>query len=261
MMAGNMTLSLPSEVLERIFLLLAPSDLQAVSLVCRRWAQVATLPELWAWARVTVTAATLATMTTLLATRRFRATKLLRLRAVSEELLGVVVHLEGLLEVELYAKLAGVEATLLATLVARVPRVRMSYTQATPQQALAIFTCLSPSSKLRHLEMENIDLSMVSPEVLGSKVAVLETALLAYTSLSTTQLTALLTSIIKHTNLTHLDLTGNNLSGVGVELVAEGLGRVEAVEVEGCELTEEQASTLLTRALALARGRRPGGQE
>jgi len=38
---------LPAEMLERVFLLLGPQDLNAVVLVCRRWRDVGEAPHLW----------------------------------------------------------------------------------------------------------------------------------------------------------------------------------------------------------------------
>ena len=49
------TSDLPPEILEMVFQLLPPLDLQSAVMVCRRWRNVGGVPKLWRWFCLRVT--------------------------------------------------------------------------------------------------------------------------------------------------------------------------------------------------------------
>ena len=113
---SNITRLLPAEMLERVFHLLPPRDLQAVVLVCRWWREVGEVPELWVWVYLRVWRENIGYMPEVLDSRRLQAVRRVEVREVmSEELLQAVVRHPGLREMAImYTDLSSVNPQLLA---------------------------------------------------------------------------------------------------------------------------------------------------
>ena len=75
---------LPVEMLERVFHLLPPRDLQAVVLVCRWWREVGEAPALWVWVCLRVWRENIGYMPEVLDSRRLQAVRRVEVWEVSE---------------------------------------------------------------------------------------------------------------------------------------------------------------------------------
>jgi len=276
--------ALPAELLERVFHLLAPPDLMAVVLVCRRWREVGEAPGLWSWVMVRVEEGSLGEVGEVLGRRRMARVSRVELRAVREEVLEAVARLAHLTSLHLLGQevegLAMVEPALLARAITRAARATV-YTDLTHRQAEVLFATI-PSSNLRRLDLFGGDVSRVAAPLVGRAMEVLEEVDLTGTSLTPTQAmavevevlvaavvaleevdisgtfltllqaTAILATISAKvpTRLDKLNISRNNLRGVEGSLLASALVEVREVRVEQCRLGREQVEQVLASTLA-----------
>eukprot|EP00092_Neocalanus_flemingeri_P017833 GFUD01019297.1.p1 GENE.GFUD01019297.1~~GFUD01019297.1.p1 ORF type:complete len:190 (-),score=43.45 GFUD01019297.1:61-606(-) len=148
---------LPTEMLERIFLLLTPGDIKMGVLVCRRWRDVGEDPRLWSWVMVTVTEKNLDSMPDVMGSKRMSAVKTLGMRAVSDRLIHAMVKHPGLRKLEMHANmntnLSSIDPPLLARALGKLDSVDMFKVQLTCQQAEALMNTISSGSNLQHLNI------------------------------------------------------------------------------------------------------------
>jgi len=197
--------ALPPEIWLRIFSLLQARELTSVVGVCRFWASVASLPHLWAKVRLSKRKLLMEGFHHLFSVPRFSSLRTLDYsrawlkhqgwREVLEQVImcGQVHHLDLS-----QAKLHDVGTELVAEAVSRVTRVTLSNVQGLDLPHLILRAC-SPSSRLRHLTLEEVNLpgntglEGVEAGVLARALATLHTIELAEASLlSRDQLAVLL---------------------------------------------------------------------
>ena len=237
---------LPAEVLERVFHLLAPPDLMAVVLVCRRWREVGEAPGLWSWVMVRVEEGSLGEVGEVLGRRRMARVSRVELRAVREEVLEAVARLAHLTSLDLLGQevegLAMVEPALLARAITRAARATV-YTDLTHRQAEVLFATI-PSSNLRRLDLFGGDVSRVAAPLVGRAMEVLEEVDLTGTSLTPTQ-AMVVVAAVPGGRMRRLVVGENDLSGVEVEVLVAAVVALEEVDISGTFLTLLQATAIL----------------
>jgi len=241
---------LPPEALARVFHLLPPRDLRAVVLVCRRWREVGEAPALWAWLRLLANQDNLDCMPEVLASRRLRALRRIEVWEVSEELLQAVIKHPELKVMELDADLSSLYPELLAQVVTQLEEVELSNGQVTTQQADAICTAILGNSRLKRLELTNLDLSSVEAPIMAQAVTELEELSLCNTRLTSQQVVAIFSAIDSATKLRILKIRHLNLSVVDADLVARAVIRLETVWLHSTGLTGQQVARILGQSRA-----------
>ena len=234
--APNINTTLPDEMLARIFLHLAARHLPRVAEVCTRWQQVLDTPGFWSWVVFRVSRSNLASMPERLDCRRLQGVRKLEVEAgwqngacgvawrveVSEKLLQAVAGHPGLRELDMSGTdLSRVEPELLASTLSKMEEVNLWYTELTPRQASIFCQVLKDNTHLKSLQLGDVDLSRVEPELLAGAVAKLEEVNLSNTSLTNLQARALCQVLKENSHLKMMDLRGNKLSGVEAGLMED----------------------------------------
>ena len=169
---------MPTEVIEMILKLLPPRDLKTAVLVCKRWRGVGEAPQLWTWAKLSVTNDNLACVEEVLAYRRMKGIRRLEVEEgtqVDEELLQAVVRHKGVKEITLDSvDLSTFNQQILQDIVIRFEDIGLENTSLTSQQVESVITTTSQSLTLKKLYLSDNDLSTVEPESLGRAATRLE---------------------------------------------------------------------------------------
>jgi len=239
---------LPVEMLERVFHLLPPRDLEAVVLVCRWWREVGEAPALWVWVCLWV-GRNIGYMAEVLNSRRLQAVRRMEVREVSKELLQAVVRHPGLKVMGIRAIHSSVDPELLAQAVTQLEGVDVVGTTLTPQQVTAICTAMTGNSQLKTLDLSGNNLSSVDADILAQAVAQLEEVGLRNTYLSLQKLETIFAAIDTSSQIKVLRIGVNNLFDMDPEMLARVLNKLETVDVWLTQLTEQQMTRILTRSL------------
>ena len=220
-----MTRKLPAEMMDWIFRLLPLHTLKMVVLVCRRWRGLGEDSMLWCQLCLTVNERNLSFMSEMLSSRRLQDVRELSIKtSVTEEVLQSVMRHPGLRKLEIH----------------------WFYVQLTTQQTELIFSALCEYSRLKYLDISNVNISSVEPRLLAGKVKVLETLKVRGTQLTTEQIETILAAISEDSRLKSLDISWNNLSSVKPGLLTGAVKVLETLNVEGAQLTTQQLETILT---------------
>jgi len=158
-------------------------------------------PALWAWLRLLANQDNLDCMPEVLASRRLQALRRIEVWEVSEELLQAVIKHPELKVMELDADLSSLHPELLAQAVTQLEEVELSNGQVTIQQAAAICTAILGNSRLKRLELTNLDLSSVEAPIMAQAVTELEELSLCNTRLTSQQAVSTFSAIDSATKL------------------------------------------------------------
>ena len=291
---SDLTLLLPAELLEDIFSLLPHRSLQAATLVCRRWREVAEVPWLWTWLLPLVHPANLSAMPEVLASRRLEAVTSLRAIIVSDQLLEAVLLHPRLREVDLaHTDLRPVCPRLLAAALTSLSSACLQHTLLTGLQATALFTAITGgSSSLRKLHIGSTNLASVEPDLLARAICSLEEVSLAMevatsqatssylarggdtglktlamegdslvsvafiTVLTGQQLQAVFEELASSSSaLRRLDVRGTSLARVDSRVLARAVARLAEADISDTSLSPVQAETVVL-AISLGPGQR-----
>jgi len=135
----------------------------------------------------------------------------------------------------------------LAMAVSKIENVTLS---PTPEQMIALFTMMSKTSKVLHLQLTVDRINILSPIDLSplpnSVFCLAITRLISLTvTLDKDKLTSLMLSITREeTNITSLDLCDSDLSQVKAGVLARGLARLETVKLDNTRMDTKQVLEL-----------------
>ena len=255
MKAGSINGVFPCEMLERVFCLLAPSDLRSVVLVCRRWREVGEAPHLWAHQGLTLTERNLAGVEEVLTTRRLAGLQSLTLKTISQDLFHYLHGLTSIRNLDMSkVKLTYLENGLLPLLqsLPRLERLALKGCGLSHLQATQVCQVLREGGGLRSLDLSVNNLGEVEPALMAEVVGRAREARLVKTCLSNLQVSTLLMYLGEDTYLTSLDLSHNSLYFVDPALLARAALYLKNLTLWGTDLTyhhlEELCITLKDEA-------------
>ena len=134
------------------------------------------------------------------------------------------------------ANLQNVKPDTLAAVIVRLERVNLSFTELTVQQLTALFEKINNptnlNNNLKDIELFSVDLSPVSPKLLGKAVSRLENANLSNTELTQEQIQEILKSNLdskNHIKLLNLDFS--EVFSISDELFSKSLSLVCSVSL------------------------------
>ena len=141
--------------------------------------------------------------------------------------------------------LKGMQAKDLAKFVNTFQNFNFDHSRTSSFQLKCILTSISPETNLKILDMSDIDLSNISPEILSEAVNIIEEVNLEMgfqASLTTNQIKAILSRLAHFPNskLKKLNLSKNVLYNVPSDLLAFGVNKLEKVELRGIDVFREQ---------------------
>ena len=139
-----------------------------------------------------------------------------------------------------------IDPELLAKVVTKLQKLEINCTELTLQQAAAIFTAVSEESTMIELDISDNDLSGIDPELLAKAVNNLTTLYIENTNLTLQQTEAILTAVSEGSKMIKLNIVENNMSGVDPGLLAKAVANLETLDIGSTELTEQQATTILS---------------
>jgi len=141
--------------------------------------------------------------------------------------------------------LSFVDPELFGRVVSRLEHVDLSMTGLDNDQVQELFRAMSLDNQLKSLDLTLVDLSSVEPALFGRMVTRLESVILSYTSLTNSHVLALFSAMSQNCQLKKLTLQTNNLSSVLPAVLATAVTRLEDVNLEKTELTNEQITSIL----------------
>ena len=247
--ATNINNVLPDEMLEAIFLHLAPRHLVRVAEVCTRWQQVVQAPGLWTLAIFRVDRSNLASMVERMGSRRLQGVRRMVVERdveVTEELLEAVVRHQGLRELNMTGvDLSNVEPRILASTVNKMEKANLWGTKLTTLQVTLLCQVMKSNSQLKSLNLGWNNLSSVDPQLLASVVSKTESIYLKNTNLTTKQVILLCQVVKENSQIKCLHLHNNNLSSVQPELLKIAVSKIQEVDLWNTRLTTHQVTVLL----------------
>ena len=189
-----------------------------------------------------------------LETRRMQLVRKLVVRGkMTTELLQAVIKHQGLTVLDMdTSDLSSVETDTLVRAVVSMVDVELSGswdmdTSLGKQQLEAILIGITgEKSKLKKLNLSELDVSPVSPCLLANAVILLEEICLWESNLNKKQVEALITSISsENLRLKKLDLQTNDLSSVEPGLLAKAVGRLSEVRLRDTQMNKHQIEKIL----------------
>ena len=194
------------EILRHIFLLLPPEDLKSAVLVCKMWKELGEEAYLWRWAMVTVNNDNVENISSLLRTGRMSLIETIVIISCSDTLLQSIINHKGLKNLTILGEkkphydptpdtfMPDTDPYLLANLLAALQSVSICEVYLTKELLEALMSKLILGSRIRFLELSNMNLlDLDDNQKLSSALTSVETLLLYRTYITNGQLTALLT--------------------------------------------------------------------
>merc|ERR1711867_200503 len=141
---------------------------------------------------------------------------------------------------------SGVDAELLARAVIKLETLEFSNTQLTQQQIVAILTAVSDSRKITNLDISFNDMSGIDKKLLAKAVTKMKKLNITDTNLTQQQAEAILTAVSEENVVSKLYIGFNNLSGVDPGLLARAVTKLEVMDVQDTELSQQQVVAIIT---------------
>ena len=131
------------------------------------------------------------------------------------------------------ANLQNVNCHSLASVISRLEKVNLSFTELTKDQLTALFEKINSRKnvKIKSIEFFSVDLSPVSPKLLGKAVSLLENANLSNTELGQEQIQEILMSILTTKIPKELNLDFSEVFNISDDLFAKSLNLVSCVSL------------------------------
>ena len=123
-------------------------------------------------------------------------------------------------------------------------RARLRVTQEMMSELL---TAMVQHPRLRELDMNYMNLSMVNPMLLATAVNKMMVVDIRSTQLTLKQADSLFSMMSEGTQVRSLKIGPNNLSSLNPDMLATAVHRLEWVEMRGTRITRQQITTILTR--------------
>ena len=164
---------LPPEVLEHILHFLPPQDLKAAVQVSKRWKGVGLKPKLWKWAKVIAIPGLDGNLTPTLqmmrSPRAIRTLDAVDLTSQQVQRLTLAVADDATLE-EVNLEGSSVELVgpdLLSSAVTNLVKLNLAHSNLNEEQVAALFSFMTSGCKISSLNLEEVNLYSVDPELMA----------------------------------------------------------------------------------------------
>jgi len=146
------------------------------------------------------------------------------------------------------ANLSQVEPQILASVIAKLKFVNLSFTELTKQQLTALFEKVVNRTgvNLISLEFFSVDLSPVSPRLLGKTVSCLEVANLSNTELRFEHVHSIVTEVLESKSLREINLDFSEVFNVNDDIFAKSMSKLEKVSLACSVMDVAQLESLFT---------------
>jgi len=221
---------MPSEILVMIFEMLDNKDLSKVLSTCRRWRDLG--EGLWKWEILYINTSDL----DMLSIRRLEHITEVMIDAEDdwseedlEKLFESIKNLSELTYLDMWGMpLKLVDPKLFTEVVINIEEVDLSKCELSKQQMDMLFGSINDSTRIKDLQIKEVDMSLVDADKLSAGVNQLETVNMQQTQLLVGQMTALLREAGKQTKLREVFLDSNTIDGDPILFRVDG----ERVEME-----------------------------
>jgi len=221
---------MPPEILVMIFEMLDNKDLSKVLLTCRRWRDLG--EGLWKWEILYINTSDL----DMLSIRRLEHITEVMIDAEDdwseeelEKLFESIKNLSELTYLDMWGMpLKLVDPKLFTEVVINIEEVDLSKCELSKQQMDMLFGSINDSTRIKDLQIKEVDMSLVDADKLSAGVNQLETVNMQQTQLLVGQMTALLREAGKQTKLREVFLDSNTIDGDPILFRVDG----ERVEME-----------------------------
>ena len=237
----------PPEILEEIFQYLDSEDLKSVVLVNKRLCDVGKKPKFWYKSMVRLQSLD-AGVGFLRSEREVRRLEVVGLGSEeSLELMTAMSSGSSLREVSLQdCPLDLVEPRMLSVAFSNLVKVNLSNSNIGEDQVGALFSLMDSGCKIKSLNLEEVDLSNVAPELLSSTSRLVEVNFSA--TLMTDEQTRVMWDAIEEEdcNFESLEMTGVNLGNVGIDALVKVATTVGKIGIGNTSITPLQATAIIT---------------
>jgi len=256
MFSSNSYSKMPSEILVMIFKMLNNKDLSRVMSTCRRWRDLA--EGLWKWGLLCINNSDLDML------------GIGRLEHVTEvmvdysddwsqeeldKLFQSIRKLSKLTYLDMcWMSLKKLDPKLFTEVVTNIEEVELSKCELTKEQMDMLFVAIDGSTKIKSMQIEEVDMSLVDADKLSAGVNQLESVDMQKTQLGVEQMTALLREAGKQTKLQLAFLDSNTIDGdpilhrvdgerVEMEVVQQAKMNIAKLNLKYCFENNSQWST------------------
>ena len=238
----------PPEILEAIFQYLNPKDLKSVVLVNKKLCAVGSKPKFWSNFKVSLQSLNggVGFLTSEREVKRLEGFGLSSLE--SKELFMALSSNSTVKEVKLQGCLVDqVESGLLSMTLSNLVKVDLSNLNLGEQQVSSLFSLMASGCKIASLNMEEVDLSSVSPQLL-SCTSKLREVNFSSTLMTDEQMGVLCNAIVeeKDFKFTSFEITGVNLENAPVAALVKVAKKVSRIGLGNTFITPVQASAIIT---------------
>ena len=236
----------PPEILEEIFQYLDYKDLKSVVLVNKTLCDVGKKPKFWYKSMVRLQSLDDG-VGFLRSEREVKGLEAIGLRSEkSLELMTAMSSGSSLREVSLQDCLLDlVEPRMLSVAFSNLVKVDLSNSNLGEHQVAALFSLMDSGCKIRSLNLEEVDLSNVAPELLSSTTRLVEVNLSA-TLMTDEQMRVMWDAIMeKDCKFTSFEMTGVNLGNVAVEALVKVASKVGKIGIGNTSITPLQATAII----------------
>ena len=146
------------------------------------------------------------------------------------------------------ANLSQVNAQTLATVLVRLELVNLSFTELTKEQLTVLFVRIvnRKNVNLKSLEFFSVDLSPVSPRLLGKTVSWLEVANLSNTELRFEHIHSIVNEVLESKVIREINLDFSEVFNVNDDIFAKSLSKLEKVSLAWSVMDMAQLESLFT---------------
>ena len=252
----NINSLLPPEVLELILRLLEPCDLQSAVLVCQLWREVGEAPGLWTWLLLRATRENMAFAEEVLASRRMREVRELRVEHChmeSQQIVNAINRHSKLRRVTFNnCNLTPAQPEALAVALTALNNYEIQDSVLGKNQLSILFTQMAESTTLRSICICKTDLSSKNPRLLARALKNLRDVALSDTRLTRDQVEAIFTTLGQGTKIISLKMESiESVSLVDAHLLASIVKQLQVVSLSNIKLTRQQAKAI---CLAICEG-------
>ena len=239
-----MNQSVPSEILERIFLHLQPQDIMACSTVSKRWESILYNKKFWKWAQMTLSGST---NKTVFASKRLKIISSLSLEGHPKNSLKDIEGLD-LLHLAPGFTYSEWEKEWIFRLILNTKKV---YVQSLPRQELIeFFTWLSLHHRDKRHKLEDVNISGITLQelpgtLIGKGIRTCKRAAIKYCKINSEICDSMMKELNNTDNtscLTEIDISGNCLYNLSQPKI---LAKLQSVNLRDSKLNTKTIELLL----------------
>ena len=241
------TSRLPPEVLEHILHFLPPQDLKAAVQVSKGWKGVGLKPKLWKWAKVIAIPGLDGNLQMMRSPRAIRTLEAVDLTSQQVQRLTLAVADDATLE-EVNLEGSSMELVgpdLLSSAVTNLVKLNLAHSNLNEEQVAALFSFMTSGCKISSLNLEEVNLSSVDPELMACAGRLAELNL-SETLLTTEQTRILWNAIGEHCNFSSFHMRGIDLGNVEPEVLSQVAKQASKIGFCNTSLTGEQAASVIS---------------